>query len=222
MKQFASHIETVRLFGSRATNTYKNSSDIDLCVTWRDDSNKVNFLDQLDQLPLPYKFDVLDSTEIYNDKLMENIRLTAVTIFQTNDKGEFVMTSNKIDDKKTSYIKALSKLHETLARDASQDDIVIDATIQRFEFSFELSWKLLKAMLEFEGISNATSPRSAIKEAFQVGIIQDGEGWLRMLEDRNRTSHTYDEETALEIYNLVKDKHIHQLDQLKDYLSQPQ
>jgi len=67
--------------------------------------------------------------------------------------------------------------------------------IQFFEMSFELAWKLLKDYLTAEGYE-IKSPRSAIKQAFQIGIISDGTIWLQALEDRNLTTHTYDENTA--------------------------
>jgi len=67
--------------------------------------------------------------------------------------------------------------------------------IQFFEISFELSWKLMKDYLESEGLS-AKSPRETIKQAFQIGLIDDGHIWIDALSDRNLTVHTYDEEIA--------------------------
>lgn len=69
-------------------------------------------------------------------------------------------------------------------RDASQDDLVIDATIQRFESTYELSWKLMKLYLEYNGNLEANSPRKAIKEAFKTGLIQEGDRWLQMLDEK--------------------------------------
>jgi nucleotidyltransferase substrate binding protein (TIGR01987 family) len=67
--------------------------------------------------------------------------------------------------------------------------------IQFFEMAFEQSWKLLKDYQEAEGFTIA-SPRQAIKQAFQSGIITDGHAWISALEDRNLTTHTYNEQTA--------------------------
>ena len=61
--------------------------------------------------------------------------------------------------------------------------------------------------MSYNGIE-AESPRMAIKEAFKAGIIKDGEGWINMLGDRNKTSHIYDEKQALSIYKKVKDDHL--------------
>lgn len=67
--------------------------------------------------------------------------------------------------------------------------------IQFFEMAFEQSWKLLKDYQEAEGFTIA-SPRQAIKQAYQSGIIADGHAWINALEDRNLTTHTYNEQTA--------------------------
>lgn len=82
----------------------------------------------------------------------------------------------------------------------------MDGTIQRFEFTFELAWKLAKYVLDYQGIE-AGSPRDVIKEAFAQNFFKDGNAWIAMLEDRNRTSHVYDEEQVIQIYNKIKKKY---------------
>lgn len=104
------------------------------------------------------------------------------------------------------YKKALERLKEALEEDLSKGNIIVDGTIQRFEFCFELAWKLAKAILDYNGIEVGI-PRSVIKEAFKAKLIQDGEGWIDMLEDRNKTSHIYDEKEALRIYKKIKAHH---------------
>ncbi|WP_017756510.1 nucleotidyltransferase substrate binding protein [Calidifontibacillus oryziterrae] len=127
---------------------------------------------------------------------------------------------NKILDKLADLERAVEKLHRSIDRDPIKDDLVIDATIQRFEFTYELSWKLLKSHLEFNGHLGVNSPRTVIKEAFKVGLITEGEKWLKMLEDRNRTFHTYDEETALEIYKNIKNEYVTIFDSLVNKLKE--
>jgi len=73
-----------------------------------------------------------------------------------------------------------------------------DAAIQRFEFTFELAWKSVVRAVRREGLECA-SPRQAFGAALSLGWIADDTVWLDMLEDRNRTTHTYDEATAEEI-----------------------
>lgn len=105
------------------------------------------------------------------------------------------------------FEKAARKLKEALAEDPRQAaGTVLDGTIQRFEFTFELAWKLAKHVLDYQGIE-AGSPRDVIKEAFAQNFFKDGDAWIAMLEDRNRTSHVYDEEQVLRIYNKIKEKY---------------
>jgi len=73
--------------------------------------------------------------------------------------------------------------------------------IQFFEMAFEQGWKLLKDYQESVGFE-IPSPRQAIKQAFQSGLVTDGHAWIGALEDRNLTTHTYNEQTA----QLVEEK----------------
>ena len=75
--------------------------------------------------------------------------------------------------------------------------------IQRFEFSHELAWNVLKDYFEYQGTTTITGSRDAIREAFQVGIITDGEGWMDMIKSRNQSTHTYNEEIANEVKHRI-------------------
>ncbi|MDX2255635.1 MAG: nucleotidyltransferase substrate binding protein [Pseudanabaenaceae cyanobacterium bins.39] len=78
--------------------------------------------------------------------------------------------------------------------------------IQFFEMTFELAWKLLKDYEETEGLK-AQTPREAIKQAFQSGLISNGHDWIDALQDRNLTSHTYNEETAIAVETKIRGKY---------------
>lgn len=117
------------------------------------------------------------------------------------------MSLERIRQIYADYKRALERLKEALDQDLSLGSIIVDGTIQRFEFTFELAWKLAKLVLNYNGIE-AEVPRSVIKEAFGAKFIQDGEGWIDMLEDRNKTSHIYDEKEALKIYKKIKGSHV--------------
>ena len=93
--------------------------------------------------------------------------------------------------------QALITLEEALAQSFSV--IVRDATIQRFEYTFELAWKLFRKVARIEGIE-VNSPRQAIRAAYDVGLLEDIDLWFELLEDRNRTSHTYDETIASQVF----------------------
>lgn len=113
------------------------------------------------------------------------------------------MSPERLKDLYNDYKSAFKRLSAALAEDIKKGDIVIDGTIQRFEFTFELSWKLMKGVLAQSGIQAGT-PRDAIKESYQAGMIEDGEGWIKMLESRNQTSHIYNKSKAREIYRKIK------------------
>ena len=93
--------------------------------------------------------------------------------------------------------KALNRLEEALHED-QENSLIVDGTIQRFEFAIEIYWKMLKRLLLSEGIE-AKTPRETLKEAYQVGWLKDEQAWLQMLKDRNETSRAYDEEMARRI-----------------------
>ena len=119
--------------------------------------------------------------------------------------------AKKLDERKNDYFNALNRLEDALKKDLD-DDIIIDGIIQRFEFTFEQAWKVMKLYLEDQGIlDEALAPRSTIKCAYKHKLIDDGDIWIEMMLDRNRTSHMYDESTAVSIVGHVKDKYIFEI-----------
>ncbi len=91
--------------------------------------------------------------------------------------------------------------------------------IQIFEMSFELSWKVIKDYLESEGYE-ISSPREAIKKAFEIGLIQDGEVWLEALVSRNTSVHTYDKSKIEALVDVVKEEYYPLLKSLKEALEE--
>lgn len=106
----------------------------------------------------------------------------------------------KIQKQAGQLKEALARLNEVLLME--KNAVVRDSVIKRFEFSFELSWKLLKSAVELYG-REANSPREAILVGAQIGLLEDPESWLDFLEARNLSSHVYDETTAEEIYSQI-------------------
>ena len=92
------------------------------------------------------------------------------------------------------------------------------ALIGAFMFTFELSWKTLKDFLNYEGIQ-VTFPREVIKQAFQYGLIEDGELWIRMLESRNIMSHAYDEAVAIEVSKSILESYLPAFEKLHHVLN---
>ena len=108
------------------------------------------------------------------------------------------MTANKLDRNLINFQKALNRFKEILQEPEST--IVVDATIQRFEFTYELMWKTLKNFLEdIHGI-RAVSPRQVFKEAYALSFIKADDLFLEMLHSRNLLAHTYNEDLANDIY----------------------
>ena len=113
---------------------------------------------------------------------------------------------NAIDrckDRFARFQSALKRLSEAILQyeDATDETDIIksmmrDSIIKRFEFTFELAWKVMKDYAEYNGYNDmANSPRNAIRLALQMGIISDT-AWMSMLESRNTMAHVYDEDEA--------------------------
>ncbi len=80
------------------------------------------------------------------------------------------------------------------------------ALIGSFQFCFELSWKTLKDYLAYSG-SSASLPRDVIKQAFHFQLIDDGQVWIEMLEDRNLMAYVYDEKKAEQASSSIQMKY---------------
>jgi len=104
-----------------------------------------------------------------------------------------------------NFDKAFLALERTMAIE-NPSEAERGGLIQFFEVAFELSWKTLKDYLEANGFQ-VKSPRDVLKQAFQSEIIQDDHAWMDALDDRNLTAHTYNEETAAKIEQLIRDKY---------------
>ena len=114
----------------------------------------------------------------------------------------------------------------TLLREALEEQVETlsqlerEGVIQRFEYTFELAWNLLKDRLEYDGIALPTvTPRQVIRQAFQAKLIQDGEAWINMLTDRNLVSHTYDCEKFEAVIRKIQSQYLVILGELYERLS---
>ena len=96
---------------------------------------------------------------------------------------------------------ALKRLKEAISEPETQMNK--DATIQRFEFTFELAWKLMQFILSEENV-NSYGPKNAIREAAKFGLIESAENWLEFAKMRNLATHTYNQELADKVYASCK------------------
>jgi nucleotidyltransferase substrate binding protein (TIGR01987 family) len=101
----------------------------------------------------------------------------------------------------SNYRKALKQMGGFLEKQ-NLNKLEEQGLVKAFEYTFELAWNTLKDFLEYQGFSEMVGSRDSIRKAFSEQILNDGHVWMRMIESRNKTSHTYNEETAREI---VKD-----------------
>ena len=116
-----------------------------------------------------------------------------------------------------SYSKALLQLESALQQ--KQFSVLEkDGVIKRFEFTFELAWKTLQDKLYDEGYLSTKGPKPVIKQAFNNGIITDGQAWIDMLTDRNNSTHLYDESAAVSIFDRIQITYFKLLQELKSKL----
>lgn len=123
---------------------------------------------------------------------------------------KLIMQNLRWEQRFVSYQKAFTKLEQDLLLANTRELTLLEkqGIIHGFEFTFELAWKLLKDYLEYQGFNNILGPRDSIKEAFNLGIIQNGNIWLEALQARNLTSHVYDEEISEKVFIEIKSKYI--------------
>ncbi len=106
-----------------------------------------------------------------------------------------------------SLQRALALLMAALAALGADpgNEVIGIAVIKAYEFSFELSWKTLKDLLSHEGI-DALLPREVLRQAFATGLVDDGQLWIDMLEQRNLMAHTYDLARARQALALIEER----------------
>ena len=104
-----------------------------------------------------------------------------------------------------NFQKALLQLNEAteLFHQRALSRIETQGLIKAFEFTYELAWNTIKDYFYYQGNTSITGSRDAIREAFQQGLIIDGQTWMEMIKSRNKTSHTYNQETATQIASKI-------------------
>ena len=130
----------------------------------------------------------------------------------------------------SNFHKACQRLIEVTEGNITVDDLSEleqEGLVQRFEYTFELSWKVLQDLLIYKGYEFMFGPNGTLKMAFEDGLISDHDGWRQMAKSRNMLSHVYDEEEADAIVRLIfssyapllksLDEKLEQLSQDKEY-----
>ena len=189
-------VDKALLFGSRARGDHNPKSDYDIAI-WCDENRHHLISSDIDDIDTLYKIDVTYVNDNTNKVFLDSIMKEGVNIV------------DKLQTKIENYKNALQRLKEAIEEfDATNSKTVRDGVIQRFEFTTELAWKSLREYLVNQGFEQQNSPKAVMQEAFSANCISDEEAWINILNDRNLTSHIYDDITAEEIYNRIVTKHI--------------
>lgn len=117
-----------------------------------------------------------------------------------------------------NYSKALAQLQEFYEKGQDLNHMEEQGMIKAFEYTYELAWNTIKDFYEAQGEAGLQGSRDAFQLAYKRGLIKDGALWMQMLKDRNRTSHTYNEETADEIAASILAQYYHAFVALKTEL----
>jgi nucleotidyltransferase substrate binding protein (TIGR01987 family) len=120
-----------------------------------------------------------------------------------------------------NFQKASSKLHSAVEVANSRDltELEVQGLIKAFEFTYELAWNLLRDYFIFQGSNSITGSRDAFREALNKGLIRNDENWFNMITDRNQSTHVYNQETALEIADRVKELYAELFEELEEKFS---
>ena len=195
------------LFGSRARGDNRPNSDIDLAVYGMPEDNRAEFWMCCEELPTLLKFDIVHITDGMEP------------VFLANIEREGVELMDKLHEKYDRFTAAVTRLREALDDYKKYPlDSVRDGTIQRFEFCTELAWKTMREYLLDQGYTNINSPKEVIKQAFAFGMIDDQKAWVELLNDRNLTSHVYDEATAAAIFARIEGQYLPLFDRVTAYM----
>ena len=117
----------------------------------------------------------------------------------------------------SNYTKALLQLSKFQEKD-KLNELEEQGLIQAFEYTHELAWNTLKDLLEHRGNKGIYGSKDASRLAFKLGIIENGEIWMDMIQSRNLTSHTYNEDTAEQISTAVLNQYFPEFIKLSNTL----
>lgn len=200
-------VDVVWLFGSAARGTADFASDLDLCVSaphafageWSVAREVV------EAAPTLRRVDLLRWEELaLTDPLRPRVLRDRVVLYE-REPG----LSDRADDYAAAHpllIEALARLREGLAEPGALDHpLMRDGVVQRFEFTTEQFWKTLRLALRQVGLADGLAPRSALRLAVAAGWVDEATGKHLdgMIDDRNRTSHTYRKKIADDVLSRV-------------------
>ncbi len=184
--------ERIWLYGSRATGEAAPASDIDIAYDDREFKEPWLIEEEVEKLPTLLKVDVKNIAQT-EERFRQRVIATGRVLYSADKKLRF-------EDGLYNYRRALDRFCEALDRRETLEgegfgDIFLDLAVKRFEFTFEMAWKAIRRCLDFLGVE-AKYPRACFKEAYAIGLLTNEPVWLEMIEQRNLTSHVYNQEEA--------------------------
>lgn len=117
----------------------------------------------------------------------------------------------------SNYCKAVEQLTKFIQKEPL-NELELQGLVQSFEYNYELAWNTIKDYFEEQGETEIHGSRDAIRLAFKRGIIEEGEIWMEMIKSRALTSHTYNEDTVIEITSKIKNIYYNEFLKLKNKL----
>lgn len=121
-----------------------------------------------------------------------------------------------------NFHRACQRLLEVTEADRLLEDLTElerEGLVQRFEYTFELAWKVLQDLLTFKGYDFMAGPNGTLRMAFEDGLLSDHDGWRQMMKARNKLTHVYDEEEVFAIMELIFDEYAPVLKKLDENLA---
>lgn len=191
------HAKPVRiyLYGSQAAGDSNEGSDID--IAYEDDQFRDNYIleEEIKKINTLIKVDV-KNISFTEERFKNRVKSTGKVLYSATKEL-------RAHDGLYNFSNALSRFAGAVDRSdefkvEGFEDIYLDLIVKRFEFTYEMSWKALMRYLEFLGF-DTKNPRMTFKEAYSQQIIDDEAVWLDMIEQRNLSSHIYDESEMKEI-----------------------
>lgn len=209
-------IREVSIFGSRARGDYKKNSDIDLAISFKEQGDKVIYeiIDELSNIDTILSFDVIDKEKIKNIRLWEFLEEEGEVIYKTNKNGEAIVDRVQLSQQLISFSNAIDALLEAIEMNPEENTIVLDGIMKRFEYSYELAWRLMRAYLEYKGVSDISDAKSSIRQAYKNELVENGEEWLNMLLDRNKVIFMGSKDQKLKVYSNIRETYIALLNSL--------
>ncbi len=182
--------ERIWLYGSHATGEATATSDIDIAYDDKACNEPWRIEEEVERLATLFKIDVKNIAHT-EERFRNRVSSTGRVLYSASKQL-------RLEDALYNYRRALMRFAKALDRRADLEregfgDIFLDLAVKRFEFTYEMAWKAIKRYLDYEGI-DAGFPRACFKEAYSQKLIANQQVWLDMIEQRNLSSHVYNQD----------------------------